>query len=237
MQLFDNCKKYLAEALGTMILVAFGCGVATATGVEGPAGVIATALAFGLVLTALSYAIGHISGCHVNPAVTLAMWLIKRISTLDAIFYMLAQIVGAIAGSAVVALFFGSFRELGANQVQSVLPYEYGDGGALAVALVVEIFLTFVFVFAVINVAERTENKSATGLVLGTALTLVHLLGIRLTGTSVNPARSLGPALLTIASGNTAPIEQIWIFIVGPLVGAVLAVAIYKILKPMSVKE
>ena len=234
MQLFANCKKYLAEAVGTMILVVFGCGVAVATGVDGPAGVLATALSFGLVIAALSYAIGHISGCHLNPAVTLAMWMMKRIQTKDAIMYMIAQVVGGIVGAAGVALFFGTFTFLGANEVQPVLTYEYGDGAALAVALVIEIFLTFAFVLAVIGVAEKTENKAVTGIVIGIALTLAHLLGIRLTGTSVNPARSLGPALFTIASGNMAPISQIWIFIIGPLLGAVLAVIVYKILKPME---
>lgn len=234
MTLFANCKKYLAEMVGTVILVVFGCGVAVATGVEGPAGLLATALAFGLVIAALSYAIGHISGCHLNPAVTLAMWMMKRISMKDAVLYMIAQIIGGIVGAAGVALFFGTFTFLGANQVQPVLSYEYGDGAALAVALVVEIFLTFAFVLAVIGVAEKTENKGVTGIVIGIALTLAHLLGIRLTGTSVNPARSIGPALLTIASNNTTPISQIWIFIIGPLVGAALAVAIYKLLKPMD---
>lgn len=225
-----DCKKYLAEAIGTMFLVLFGCGVAVATGTRGNAGIVATALSFGFVIVAMSYAIGTVSGCHINPAVSLAMFLTKKMSLKECIMYMVSQFVGAIIGAFEVALFFGGFENLGQNVAQEVLVDAYGNGGALGVALVVEIILTFAFVFAVIGVAKRTENKTSTGVAIGLALTLVHLLGIRLTGTSVNPARSLAPALLNMISGEFAAISQIWIFIVGPLVGAILAAIVYKMI-------
>lgn len=226
----ENCKKYLAEAVGTMLLVVFGCGVAVATGCVGNDGIVATALAFGLVIVAMAYSIGNISGCHVNPAVSLAMLISKKMTVKDFICYVASQVIGAIVGAAIVALFFGSFANLGGNTVQDVVVQAYGEGGSLAVGLAVEIVLTFAFVLAILGVTSKTENKAVTGIVIGLTLTLVHLLGIRLTGTSVNPARSLGPALLQMFGGDFTAISQIWIFIVGPLLGSALAAVLYNFL-------
>lgn len=226
----EDFKKYVAEAVGTMVLVVFGCGVAVATGCEGNAGIAATALAFGLSIVAMAYSIGNISGCHINPAVSFAMVISKKMSVKDFFLYVLSQIIGAVVGAAVIALFFGSFQNLGGNVAQVVLVDAYGNGGALAVALVVEIILSFAFVLAVMGVTTKTDNKAVTGIVIGLTLTLVHLLGIRLTGTSVNPARSIGPALLQMISGDFTTISQIWIFIVGPMIGAALAAALYNFL-------
>ena len=210
-----------------MVLVIFGCGVAVATGCEGNAGIIATALAFGLVIVAMAYSIGNISGCHINPAVSTAILISGKMSLKEYIGYVLSQILGAFIGALFLGLFFGGFSSLGANTVQTVITDNYGDLGGLFTGLIVEIVLTFVFILAVLGVTSKTENKSVTGVVIGLALTLVHLLGIRLTGTSVNPARSIGPAVLQMISGDFTAISQIWIFIVGPIVGAVFAALVY----------
>lgn len=232
----ENFKKYLAEFVGTMVLVVFGCGVAVATGCSDSAAIVATALTFGLVIVAMAYSIGNVSGCHINPAVSLAMLISKKMSLKDFCWYVLSQILGAIAGAAIVGLFFGSFANLGGNAVQPALIAAYSSNAAqLIVALVVEIVLTFAFVLAILGVTSRTDNKAVTGVVIGLTLTLVHLLGIHLTGTSVNPARSIGPALLQMIGGEFAAIKQIWIFIVGPLVGAALAALLYKFID--SAKE
>ena len=220
-------KKCIAELVGTMLLVVFGCGVAVATGCEGSDGLIATALAFGLSIVAMAYSIGNISGCHINPAVSLAMLINKKMNAKEFAGYVASQIVGAVLGAAIVALLFGSFENLGGNAVQAGVTEAYGEGGALAVGLAAEVVLTFCFVLAILGVTSKTENKAVTGIVIGLSLTLVHLLGIRLTGTSVNPARSLGPALLQMIGGDFTAISQIWIFIVGPLLGAALAAVLY----------
>lgn len=230
-------KKCVAEFIGTMVLVIFGCGVAVATGCEGNSGIVATALAFGLVIVAMAYSIGNVSGCHINPAVSLAMLINKKMNGKEFIAYIVSQILGAIVGAAIVALFFGSFENLGGNVVQDAVVTAYGEGPALAIGLVVEIVLTFAFVLAVLGVTSRTDNKAVTGIVIGLVLTLVHLLGIRLTGTSVNPARSIGPALLQMIGGDFTAISQIWIFIVGPLVGAALAAVLYRFIDKSDDKK
>lgn len=224
-------KKCIAEFIGTMILVVFGCGVAVATGCINNDGIIATALAFGLVIVAMAYSIGNISGCHINPAVSLAMLINKKITGKEFVGYVVSQTLGATVGAAVVGLFFGSFVNLGGNAAQAALTIAYGDAGALFAALAVEIVLTFAFVLAIMGVTSKSENGAVTGVVIGLTLTLVHLLGIRLTGTSVNPARSVGPAILQMVGGDSTAISQIWIFIVGPLVGAALAAVVYKYLE------
>lgn len=234
MELFKKC---LAEAVGTFVLVVFGCGVAVATGCSGNAGIVATALAFGLVIVAMAYSIGNVSGCHVNPAVSLAMLINKKMSVKEFGFYILSQVIGALLGAAVVGLFFGSFANLGGNVAQPVLTAAYGEGGSLAVALLVEVVLTFAFVLAILGVTSKTENKAVTGVVIGLTLTLVHLLGIRLTGTSVNPARSLGPALLQMIGGDFTAISQIWIFIVGPFAGSALAAILYNFITSAKEKK
>ena len=230
-----NIKSYIAEFVGTCVLVAFACGVAVLlpnSVLDGnyTSWVIATALAFGLVIVAMAYSIGNVSGCHINPAVSISMLVVGKMKAKDFLGYIIAQVLGAIAGAALVGLFAGSFINLGGNVAQEVLVEAYGDVGSLFVALVVEIILTFVFVTAIHGVTSKTENKAVAGVVIGLTLTLVHLIGIPLTGTSVNPARSFGPALLQMIGGNFEAIKQIWIFIVGPLLGGVAAAFFCKFL-------
>lgn len=211
-------KKYLCEFLGTCVLVLFGCGVAVLTNAD----LVATSLAFGLSIVAIAYVIGNVSGCHVNPAVTFAMWIDKRISGKDFWLYIIAQILGAIAGSALLILLlnatsFGDYRTigLGANGYGS----EVASNIDLLGALITEVVLTFVFVLAVLGVTKDKKNSAVAPIVIGLTLTLVHILGINLTGTSVNPARSLGPAIWLTGEA----LSQVWVFIVGPLVGAAFA--------------
>lgn len=204
-------KKYISEFVGTFVLVLVGCGVAVVTS----ANVVATSLAFGLSIVAMAYSIGNVSGCHINPAVSLSMFLTKQISAKDFAFYVLSQILGAIAGAAVLGLILGSFKTLGTNG--------YADGKLLA-AFITEVILTFIFITAILGVTSKTENKSTVGIVIGLTLVLVHLLGIAITGTSVNPARSIGPALFV---GGEA-LKQLWVFIVAPMVGSAIASVFYK---------
>ncbi len=204
-------KKYIAELVGTFVLVLVGCGVAVVTN----ANVVATSLAFGLSIVAMAYSIGNISGCHVNPAVSLGMLISRKMNFKDFVGYVIGQIIGAIAAAAVLGVLLSSFAALGANG--------YGAEGQLAtnvwIALLVECILTFIFVLAILGVTSKKEFSNVAGLVIGLTLVLVHLLGIAFTGTSVNPARSLGPALL---QGGDA-LCQVWVFLVAPLVGAALA--------------
>ncbi len=210
------CKKYFAEFLGTMILVVFGCGVAIVTGAD----VLTTAVAFGLVIVAMAYSVGRISGCHINPAVSIAMLISGKLSFKDFIGYVISQCLGAIAGAAILGAIFGFGCGFGANDAIAQT-----TGGVL-LSLAVEIMLTAVFVFAILGVTKGEEYSRISGVVIGFTLILVHLLGIRLTGTSVNPARSLGPAIF---AGGTA-LCNVWIFIVGPLVGGALAAIVHKFL-------
>lgn len=218
-------KKYLAEFLGTMILVVFGCGVAIVTGcgteAGGMAATLATAVAFGLVIVAMAYSIGSISGCHINPAVSIAMLCSGKMSFKDFICYVVFQCLGAIAGAAILGLVFGFGCSFGANDAIAQTT------GGRFLSLGVEAMLTAVFVFAILGVTSKKSDFSRiSGIVIGFSLILVHLLGIGLTGTSVNPARSLGPAIF---AGGTA-LCNIWIFIVGPLVGGVLAAIAWRFL-------
>lgn len=209
-------KKYISELLGTFVLVLVGCGVAVATG----ANVVATSLAFGLTIVAMAYTIGSISGCHVNPAVSLIMYLNDRLSLKDFVGYVIAQVLGAIAASALLGYFFESFKTLGANGF---------DNGMLAttalMAIIIEVILTFIFTLVIVTITAKKEHATISGLVIGLTLTLVHLLGIPFTGTSVNPARSLAPAIF---QGGDA-LAQVWVFILAPLLGAVLASIFYKL--------
>lgn len=216
----EHCfKKYFAEMLGTLVLVLFGCGVAVYTG----GSVVATSLAFGLTIVAMCFTLGEASGCHLNPAVSLGLLVAKRLSFKDFIGYMIAQLIGAMEACFLLWLFFGRDNGYGANVVQTAITSHYGEAASLVVGLVAEIILTFVFVIAVLGVTSKTENKGFIGIVVGLALTLVHLLGLSLTGTSVNPARSLLPAFF---AGGEA-LRQVWIYVVGPFVGAVLAALCY----------
>ena len=218
-------KKYLAEFLGTFVLVLFACGTAVVVkcSVDNPAGYLLTALAFGLVIVAMAYSVGNVSGCHINPAVSIAMLVSGKLSFKDFIGYVIAQFAGAIAGAAVLSAFVGVDSGLGTNGL-----FE----GNIVLSLVIECILTFVFVFAILGVTSKKDNGAVAGIVIGLTLTLVHILGIYFTGTSVNPARSFGPALLV---GGEA-LKNVWVFIVAPLVGGVLAAIVYKFLAPEKKK-
>lgn len=226
-------KKYLAEFVGTMVLVTFACGVAVALGCSGTrsdSAYFMTAVAFGLVIVAMAYSIGNISGCHINPAVSFAMLLSKKMSGKDFVGYVIAQFLGAIAGAAILGIFFGfnEYNSFGSNG----LVMASSNGIAIAKSIVAEIILTAVFVFAILGVTSKDEYSRVAGLVIGGSLTLVHLFGIALTGTSVNPARSFGPALLAAISGNSKPLSVVWVFIVAPLVGGALAALAWKLVAP-----
>lgn len=211
-------KKAVAEFIGTLVLVLVACGVAAASGCIFPeAGYVATALAFGLVIVAMAYSIGNVSGCHINPAVSIAMLVSGKMSVKDFIAYIVAQFAGALAGAGILAYFMGSTEALGQNGL-----YE----GDIVKSLIIEVVLTFIFVLAILGVTSKAENSNVAGLVIGLSLVLVHLIGIPFTGTSVNPARSFGPALLV---GGDA-LADVWVFIVAPLVGGVLAALVYKFL-------
>ena len=226
-------KKYLAEAIGTCTLVMLGCGTAMLVGCDAASGggYILTALAFGLSIVAMAYCVGNISGCHINPAVSLGVLLSGGMEKKDLAGYVIAQCVGALVGSALLALIFklGGVTDMtggfGANGLAGV-------GGNVFAGLLVEIVLTFIFVMCILGVtSSKAGHGSFGGLVIGLTLTGVHILGIGLTGTSVNPARSIGPAIVAAIAGNTAPLACLWVFIVGPLIGASLAATVYKALE------
>ena len=203
-----DIRKYLAEFIGTFVLVFVACGVAGQTG--GALGV--TSVAFGLVIVAMAYSIGNISGCHINPAVSIAMLCAKKMNMKDFIGYVVAQFLGAIAGAGVLMAVVGDATKLGTNALY--------NGDAIA-SFIIEAVLTCIFVLAILGVTSKKEYGNVAGLVIGGALTLVHLLGINFTGTSVNPARSFGPALI---AGN---LGDIWVVLLAPLVGGILAAVIY----------
>lgn len=228
-------RTYVAEGIGTFFLVFFGVGVATLSfgfgfaGTSVSAGVVATALAFGVVLLVLVYTLGPLSGCHVNPAVTVGFLLSGQMPIDEAVGYWIAQFAGGIAGAlALWGIFSGSpaysrsRTGLGADG-WGTLSMVHLDVGA---AFGVEVALTLLFVLAVLLVTSKVGSPGVSGLVIGLALTVVHLVGIPLTGTSVNPARSLGPALVL---GGTA-LDQVWLFIVAPLVGGALAAGLFTFL-------
>ncbi|MBO4925864.1 MAG: aquaporin [Clostridia bacterium] len=226
-------KKYLAECIGTATLVILGCGTAMLVGCDAAAGsgYLLTALAFGLTIVAMAYSIGNISGCHINPAVSLGVLLTGGMDVKEFVGYVISQCVGAFAGSGILALIFGLGKVtdmtggFGANGLAGV-------GGNVLAGLIVEIVLTFIFVIAILGVTSKKGNHgSFGGLVIGLTLVVVHILGIGLTGTSVNPARSIGPAVAAALIGNTAPLASLWVFIVGPLAGAALAACTYKALE------
>ena len=211
-------KKYIAEFVGTLVLVLFACGVAVVTGVS----YLGTAIAFGLVIVAMAYSIGNVSGCHINPAVSLGMAVSGKMTWSECAKYMISQVLGAICGAALLGWFLGSFEVLGANAYGGELIN--GTVVNMWMALGIEAILSFVFVLTILGVTDKKENSSIAGLVIGLTLTLVHLVGLPFTGTSVNPARSLGPALL---QGGEA-LSQVWVFLVAPLVGGALAALFYK---------
>ncbi len=218
-------KKYVAEFIGTFVLVFVSCGAAAVSGgIGGVLGVAGIALAFGLSIVAMAYSIGNISGCHINPAVSIAMLVSGKMNATDFVGYVVAQFLGAIAAAACMKGIFACcdpvITGLGTNG--------YGSasfvGLSMVGAIIVEVILTFIFVLTILGVTSKEEFGKVAGLVIGGALTFVHLIGIPLTGTSVNPARSFGPALL---AGGVA-LEQVWVFILAPLVGGVIAALVWK---------
>ena len=226
-------KKYIAEAIGTMVLVVLGCGTAMLVGCDAAqgSGYILTALAFGLSIVAMAYSIGNISGCHINPAVSLGVLLSGGMDSKEFMGYVVAQCIGALIGSALLATIFnmGGVTDMTGGLGTNGLAGVNGSGVA---GLLVEIVLTFIFVTCILGVTSKNAGHgSLAGLVIGFTLTGVHILGIGLTGTSVNPARSFGPAIIAALNGNTAPIACLWVFIVGPLIGAALAAFVYNYLE------
>ena len=228
-------RKLVAEFLGTMVLVVIAVGVATESfgfhlfGLSYAAGVVATALAFGMVLVALVYAIGPISGCHVNPAVTLGFLATGRMKIQEGIGYLIAQFAGGIVGAYLLYWMFTT-SPLYHKSIQGLGTDGYGTKSRLLVsqggAFLIEVVLTAIFVLVVLFATHKAAIQGAVGVAIGFALLMVHLIGIPLTGTSVNPARSLGPALVV---GGTA-LSQVWVFIVAPLVGAIVAALIHLLL-------
>lgn len=211
-------KKYVAEFIGTAVLVLFACGTAAVLGTKGSevnVAYLATAFAFGLTIVAMAYSIGNISGCHINPAVSLGVFLSGKMDQKDFIGYVISQFLGAITGALILMILIGTELGLGQNGLYD---------GNIGKSILVEVILTFVFVLAILGVTSKVENSKVAGIVIGLTLILIHIFGIHFTGTSVNPARSFGPALFV---GGEA-LAVVWVFIVGPLLGGALAAFCYK---------
>ena len=220
----NDFKKYIAEFVGTCVLVLFGCGSAVAAnallsilgmGIPLAFSTLTISIAFGLCIVAMAYSIGNVSGCHINPAVSIGCFIAGRMTVKDLIGYIISQFAGGFAGALLLSLILGTKSALGQNG--------YGSASALgttaAIAVLVEVVLTFVFVTVILGVTSKPEYSSVAGLVIGLTLTLIHIFGIPFTGTSVNPARSFGPAVLV---GGDA-LKQLPVFIIAPIIGAVLA--------------
>lgn len=229
-------KKYIAEFIGTLVLVLISTGVAAFTG-NFVTMFITVPLAFGFSIVAMAYVIGDISGCHLNPAISLAMLINGKIKIVDFIFYVIAQILGALAGSALLYVLLQNVDTASMTYpvITSLGVNAYGETSMTQItlfgALLVECLLTFIFAYAVLGVTSKKENSSVAPLVIGATLTFVHLIGIPLTGTSVNPARSLAPALMTWFTGaGLEPLKQVWVFIVAPLAGAAIAALVFILL-------
>lgn len=214
-------KRYISELIGTMVLVLFGCGSAAIAGTV--LGNLGIAMAFGLSIVAMAYVIGDISGCHINPAVSIGMWIDGRMELKDLIMYIIFQCIGAIIGTAILAMLINSAPSLGGYMATGLGQNGFGAASSVGInlygALITEIILTFVFVFTVLGVTRSEKTGVIAGIVIGLTLAFVHIMGIPLTGTSVNPARSLAPALFM---GGVA-LQQVWVFIVAPIIGAVIA--------------
>ena len=218
-------KKYVAEAIGTFVLTFLGCGAAVSLGCaeDNTAAVVGTAIAFGLAVVAMAYTIGGVSGCHINPAITLACFIDKRISAKDCCGYICGQVVGGIVAGACLAAIYCCTSGLGANGIGA------GCNGSAVTALIVEAILTALFVLVVLGTTDsKVGAGNFAGLAIGLSLILIHLVGIHFTGTSVNPARSIGPAIF--ACGEA--LNNLWVFIVGPFIGSVVAVCLWKLAGP-----
>ena len=227
----DLVKKMVAECVGTFVLVFVACGVAALTGGD----LVPTALAFGLVIVAMAYSVGRVSGCHINPAVSLGCALAKRITWKEFAFYVLAQFVGAVVGGIAI---FGIAKMANLTLLGDASNYAVNFGlegltaGTIFASLLTEIILTCIFVYVILNVTDHDSGAGKkAGLIIGLTLTLVHLVGIRLTGTSVNPARSFGTAVAAaIFNGEVEALKQFWMFLVAPLLGGALAVVLFNLL-------
>lgn len=221
-------KKYFAECVGTFVLTFLGCGAAVALGCgSDTASIVGTAMAFGLAVIAMAYTIGGISGCHINPAITLGQYLTGRMNAKDCGMYMLFQVIGAVLAAAVLALIVST------GDPSPVITTKTGANACafgVTNGLIVEIVLTALFVLVVLGSTSKTNGatNNFAGLAIGLSLILIHLVGIHFTGTSVNPARSIGPALF---EGGKA-LSELWVFIVGPFVGGALAAGIWKFIHP-----
>ena len=220
-------KKFIAECLGTFVLTFLGCGTAMFLGCTTPAGVVGTDLAFGLAVVAMAYTIGGISGCHINPAITLGVALSGRMSWKEACGYWCGQLIGGILAGAVLLLVAGVVAApdltgaLGSNGV--------ANAGGVWGAFLVEVIATFLFVIVVLGTTdEKVGAGNLAGLAIGLSLVLIHLVCINLTGTSVNPARSIGPALF---AGGEA-LSNVWVFICAPMVGGALSALVWKGIAP-----
>jgi aquaporin Z len=224
-------NKAIAEFIGTFALVLIGCGTAVIAGMgSGPTAVdiLGIATAFGLTIVAMAYGIGQVSGCHINPAVSFGVLVAGRMTPSDFVMYVIAQILGAIAGAAVLYLILsgkasGWTGSLGQNGWGPGYLGEYD----MTAALVYEVVATFLFLVCILGVTQKGAPVGLAGLAIGLTLVAIHLLGINITGTSVNPARSLGPAIIGAAT-NPAALAQVWLFIVAPLVGAGVAGYLFK---------
>ena len=229
-------KKYIAEFIGTFILVFMGCGTAMTVGCDSKngSGYILTAFAFGLAIVAMAYGVGNVSGGHVNPAVSLSMLISGRMGIADFLAYIVAQCFGAIAGSAVLSLVWdmASLEDktgsLGSNGLGGVKDNQLAG-------FIIEAVLTCIFVMTILGVTSaKQKHGSFAGVVIGLTLVGIHIIGIGLTGTSVNPARSLGPALVTAITGDTDNLKDLWVFLVAPLVGAAVGAFVYKFVENLK---
>jgi len=227
---YKNSTKYLAEGVGTFVLVLMGCGAATISGVStvGPAGVglMGISLAFGLSVVCMAYAIGPISGCHINPAITISMLVAGKIDGKNAIGYIVSQVIGAIIASGLLAFILSG--QSGYTEMGSLGANGWGEGYlgeySMVSALIAEIVFTFIFLLVIFGATSKDAAPAMGGLAIGLALVLIHLVSIPITGTSVNPARSLGPAIV----GGGQAMSQVWLFVVGPIAGGVAAAIVWR---------
>ncbi len=227
----SSVKKYVAELVGTFVLVLMGCGSAVLAG--SAIGYVGISFAFGLSVLAMAYAIGGISGCHINPAVSISMLAAGKLSAKDAVAYVAVQCVGAIFGAGVLywiatgnPAYSLATNGLGQNGYDLASP----SGFSMVSAFAAEVVLTFIFLLVIHGSTSEKAPKGFAGIAIGLSLVLIHLVGIPVTGTSVNPARSLGPAVI-MSLANTTALSQLWLFWVAPIIGGLLAAAVWKILQ------